>query len=261
MDQYDEILVIPESPDNGANATQIAIGPEALDFLNRVVPQSSRESVQDDAVAILSKATPPTVVVGSQTGLVVGYVQSGKTMSFETVAALARDNQFQVVIVVGGTSTGLLDQSTTRLRRDLELDDPSRARRWLHMTNPANDETTAQRIRNVLDDWREPDTPPGYKKTVLVTVLKHYGRLDTLTALLGRVGMQSAPALIIDDEADQVSLNNEVNQGDESSTYSSLLGLRDVLPNHTYLQYTATPQAPLLINIIDALSPNFVRVL
>jgi hypothetical protein len=34
-----------------------------------------------------------------------------------------------------------------------------------------------------------------------------------------------------------------------------------LFPSHTLLQYTATPQAPLLINIIDTLSPNFVEVL
>jgi hypothetical protein len=37
--------------------------------------------------------------------------------------------------------------------------------------------------------------------------------------------------------------------------------LRQALPHHTYLQYTATPQAPLLISIIDSLSPNFVQIL
>lgn len=67
--------------------------------------------------------------------------------------------------------------------------------------------------------------------------------------------------LIIDDEADQASLNNEVAQGQESTTYRWLMELRQALPIHTYLQYTATPQAPLLISIIDSLSPNFVEVL
>jgi hypothetical protein len=33
------------------------------------------------------------------------------------------------------------------------------------------------------------------------------------------------------------------------------------MSHRTYLQYTATPQAPLLINIIDFLSPNFAEVL
>ena len=67
--------------------------------------------------------------------------------------------------------------------------------------------------------------------------------------------------LVIDDEADQASLNTKVNQGQESTTYTRLSELRDALPSHTLLQYTATPQALLLINIADTLSPDFVHVL
>src|SRR5690606_9105554 len=72
---------------------------------------------------------------------------------------------------------------------------------------------------------------------------------------------RSLPALVIDDEADQASLNTKVKKGEESSTYTRLRELRDALPCHTFLQYTATPQAPLLINIADTLSPDFVHVL
>ena len=50
-------------------------------------------------------------------------------------------------------------------------------------------------------------------------------------------------------------------RGEESTTYRRLRELRDALPCHTFLQYTATPQAPLLINIADNLSPDFVHVL
>ena len=57
--------------------------------------------------------------------------------------------------------------------------------------------------------------------------------------------------LVIDDEADQASLNTKVNQGQESTTYTRLSEQRDTLPSHTLLQYTATPQALLLINIAD----------
>lgn len=97
--------------------------------------------------------------------------------------------------------------------------------------------------------------------TVLVTVLKHHRRMGNLTELLQAVGMQGVPVLIIDDEADQASLNTEVAQGEESTTYRRLMALRDTLPLHSYLQYTATPQAPLLVSIVDSLSPNFVEVL
>lgn len=236
-------------------------GPETLDFLTTVVPGEGRDDVRDAAVSILSKSVPPTGEAGQETGLIVGYVQSGKTMSFETVAALARDNAFQVVIVVAGTANPLLDQSTGRLRRDLRLDEPDRARRWIQFQNPSADDATVQAIRDVLDDWRDPDTPEEYKKTVLITVLKNYRRLQNLADLVQAVGAQAVPVLIIDDEADQASLNTEVTQGQESTTYRCLMALRQALPSHTYLQYTATPQAPLLVSIIDSLSPNFVQVL
>jgi len=73
--------------------------------------------------------------------------------------------------------------------------------------------------------------------------------------------LQTVPTLVIDDEADQAGLNNLVQQGDESTTYRRLLALRRCLPRHTFVQYTATPQAPLLINIIDSLSPSFAQIL
>lgn len=237
------------------------IGPEVIDFLQSAAPEGSRESICEAAVSILSKGIPPFVEEGQETGLVVGYVQSGKTLSFETVAALARDNGFQMVIVLAGTSNPLLDQSAGRLRRDLGLDDPRHPRRWVQFQNPTNNDATLQAIRDVLEDWRDSSTPPQYKRTVLVTVLKHYQRLQNVTALTRALEPRGIPVLIVDDEADQASLNTEVAQGRESSTYRRLMELRQSLPNHTYLQYTATPQAPLLISIIDAFSPNFVQVL
>ena len=182
-------------------------------------------------------------------------------MSFEIATALARDNGFQMVIIVAGSSNPLLDQSTGRLRGDLRLDDSGRARRWIHLQNPEHDDSLIQTLRDVFEDWRDEGTPDEYKMTVLVTVLKHYRRLGSLTELVQSVGVQGVPVLIIDDEADQASLNTQVAQGEESTTYRRLMALREALPLHSYLQYTATPQAPLLISIVDSLSPNFVEVL
>lgn len=257
-----EGLIIIEliDPIPGGRWSPVA-GVETSDFLSTVVPEVSRNIVRDSAISILAKSVPPTGEPGQETGLVVGYVQSGKTMSFETVAVLARDNAFQIIIVVAGTANPLLEQSSGRLRRDLRLDDPERARRWIQFQNPVANDANVQAIRDVLEDWRDTETPEEYKKTVLITVLKNYRRLQNLTDLVGACGAQGVPVLIIDDEADQASLNTEVAQGQESSTYRCLMMLRQALPSHTYLQYTATPQAPLLVSIIDALSPNFVQVL
>ena len=262
MSTDNPIIVEPitESGRDG-NSYSVVIGSEGQDFLGTVVPAESREDVLAAAVSILSKSVSPLTVEGQETGLVIGYVQSGKTMSFEMLTALACDNGFQMVIVVAGTSNTLLEQSTGRLCRDLQLDEPERDRRWLQFQNPSHDEATVQAIQDVLEDWNDPETPVRYKKTILITVLKFHTRLRDLTAVLSAVGMHGVPVLIIDDEADQVSLNTGVAQGIESTTYSRLMELRGALPNHTFLQYTATPQAPLLVSIIDSLSPNFVQVL
>jgi len=237
------------------------VGQETMDFLARSAPEESREALEADAVSILSKGVSPEEQRGTQTGLVVGYVQSGKTMSFETVTALARDNSFQIVIVIAGVTTNLLNQSTERLANDLGLRDTARPRRWIQLENPSNTDDSVQFINSALEDWRDPDTPDDLRRTVLIIVLQKLQRLGHLTSLLDRLELGGVSVLIVDDEADQASLNNETSQDSESTTYARLMELRAVIPQHTYLQYTATPQAPLLINIIDSLSPNFVEVL
>ena len=254
------IIVEPVPEPNGGRWTPV-VGRETLNFLSAVVPEGSRDSVLEAAVSIIAKSVPPSGDVGHETGLVVGYIQSGKTMSFETVTTLAHDNGFQIVIVVAGIANPVLDQSAGRLKRDLRLDDPDRPRRWIQFQNPSADEANVSAIRDVLNDWRDADTPEEYKKSILITVLKNHRRLQSLTDLMRVFDLRGVPAIIIDDEADQASLNIEVAQGQESTTYRCLMALRQALPTHTYLQYTATPQAPLLVNIIDSLSPNFVQVL
>ena len=226
------------------------------------VPEESKHALRDAASSILARGiNPSSARACSETGLVVGYVQSGKTMSFEVVAALARDNGYQMVIIVAGTSIPLLEQSTHRLRRDLGIDDRIRHRRWVHVEISSAEHGTVSDIQNVLDDWTDPDTPERYRKTVLITVLKNHHRLRRLVTLLRQCNMTDVPVLIIDDEADQASLNIAVAEDEESTTYRRVIQLRETLPRHLFLQYTATPQAPLLVNIIDSLSPNYVEVL
>ena len=257
----DNLIIVEPVPARSTGQWTPVARSETLDFLSKVVPKGSRNSMYQAAASILAKSHLSSGDAGQNTGLVVGYVQSGKTMSFETLAALACDNSFQIVIVVAGISTALLEQSTQRLRRDLRLDEPDRVRRWILFQNPSKDDATVQVIRDVLDDRRDPSTPEEYIRTVLITVLKNHSRLQNLVDLIRALDVQTSPVLIIDDEADQASLNNEVTQQKESTTYRRLMALRQALPTHTYLQYTATPQAPLLVSIIDSLSPNFVQVL
>lgn len=230
---------------------------QTLDAEN--LPAAERESIERQTAALLEECVAPTAGRGSDTGLALGYVQSGKTLSFTCVAALARDNRFPLVIVITGTSVPLFQQSVRRLRRGLGIDTPTTHEwHWQFFENPTL-RKHHDRIRGFLAEWQQPRVRD--KQTCLITVMKNHRHLSNLVDLMQAIDLQSVPALVIDDEADQAGLNTLVNQNEESRTYQRLLALRDALPHHTYLQYTATPQAPLLINIIDVLSPRFVEVL
>lgn len=223
----------------------------------------AQASVTAAACSILGRGVPPGEV-GADTGLVVGYVQSGKTLSFTAVMALARDNGFQLVIVIAGSSAQLADQSEKRIRKDLQIGTGSR-RTWAPYPNPKSSDATG--IEGLLDVWRDESVPRDQCRTVLITVMKQHTHLRKLAQSLGQLNLAGISALIIDDEADQASLNTQaqknanLQRARESTTYRRLMELRRALPSHTYLQYTATPQAPLLISIIDSLSARWVEVL
>ena len=55
----------------------------------------------------------------NNTGLVIGYVQSGKTI-FTSVIALAQDNGYRIVIIISGRQKLLLKQTTKRLKKDFK---------------------------------------------------------------------------------------------------------------------------------------------
>jgi len=228
---------------------------------NPSIPRESSPVILQEAVNVLSRCVPPTEPVGQYTGLVIGYVQSGKTMSFTTVAALAHDNGYRIIIIVAGTSQYLLDQSRRRLINDLRLNSSTERRPWRHIQDPTLAQNSHIVIRNILEDWNDPSVPPEDRRTVLITVMKHHQHLQNLIDVLNRINLDGVPTLIIDDEGDQAGLNARVRQGQQSTTYQRLLLLKATTPHHSFLQYTATPQAPLLINIVDVLSPSFAEVI
>jgi hypothetical protein len=241
-----------------ADAGALKVGETFTGFLQEVVSEDARETVRASALNVLEGALGAGP---GSTGLVVGRVQSGKTLSYEGVISLARDNDFSLVVVISGISNPLLAQGERRLKGDLKSADPDG---WLFVV--PNDkqqslEQIQQALENVQANWSNPSTPTAYKQTAVVVLLKHHGNILNLADLFKRVEFTDQRVLIIDDEADQASLNTLGKKGKKSATYGNLLALRESLPGHYYLQYTATPQAPLLIAIDDALAPEFVRVL
>lgn len=222
-------------------------------------PDGSRR-LRAEAARILSRCVPPSDLAGEETGLIIGYVQSGKTMSFTTVAALAHDNGYRLVIVLTGISTNLFEQSMDRLLTDLQIRTRP-DRKWTTFPNPSPRTTARNAMQDTLAAWTDATVPEAERQTILLMVMKNARHLSNLNTVLSQLDLRGVPALVIDDEADQAGLNTAVNQQAQSATYRHLLAIKQNLPHHSFLQYTATPQAPLLINLIDVLSPSFAELL
>ncbi|WP_289367799.1 Z1 domain-containing protein [Pantoea stewartii] len=220
-------------------------------------------SLLHEAMRILGRCLPPSDTSGSETGVVVGYVQSGKTMSFETVISLARDNGYGLVIVLVGTKKNLQKQSEDRLIKDLQIEDEDY---WSHFSTSNN--IQSEQVKGKILAWEK---APKRKKSIIITVLKQATHLENLHVLLKLLPLRrtKVPTLIIDDESDQASLNTlaaKIRVGEEAITakstiYEWIYKIRKALPHHSYLQYTATPQALLLMAQTDLLNPSFAEVI
>ena len=136
---------------------QPIVGPEGRRLMDHKLPGPGGEPVLGAAVSILSRGTPPDATHDQTTGLVVGYVQSGKTLSHSLRSSRLLGTMVTgLIIVVAGTSKPLLEQSTQRLRHDLKIDDPDGHLRWASYTNPADNESNRRFIVQSLDEWRDP---------------------------------------------------------------------------------------------------------
>ncbi len=237
------------------------IGEKTLGLVDTLdVDEESKTNLISEAQDILSHCIFPGNN-DSITNIAIGYVQSGKTMSFTVLTTLAADNGFRAVIYLTGTKTNLQDQTYKRLRKDImKLDNSSD---YFHIFKDG--QTTAADVKDFLseDDY-----------TLLFPILKHYKHINELAKVFQNSEVQNMlsgkAVLIIDDEADQSSFNTyakrnsqkeDWEEDDYSRTYSSINELKKSLPCHSYVQYTATPQAAFLIDNNDILSPKYHTVL
>ncbi len=186
---------------------------------------------------------------GSSTGLALGYVQSGKTTQMIALTAAAHDAGYRVVVALLGSTNLLLDQNSQRFEDNLQIGKRDDFR-WVSIVNPKG-RSGISKISENLEKGR----------TILIPVLKHKGRITQLSEVLKECGLDHVPVLILDDEADQASLNSAVNQETESKIYEAIGRLRETMPQHLYVQFTATPYAQLLLEPDDRLALDFVEFL
>jgi Z1 domain len=192
-------------------------------------------------------------------GLVVGYVQSGKTANYTAVAARAVDAGYRIVIVLSGIHDSLRNQTQKRLEQEL-------AGYKAGLVPGAESVSEWHTLTALTEDFKEQDVRIlDSRFPFLAVVKKNFVVLTKLDRWLESAGLYLAemPILLIDDEADQASINTKGNRppdptisdeddSDDNQGPSKINALiRSILTRATkaaYIAYTATPFANILIN-------------
>jgi hypothetical protein len=189
-------------------------------------------SLDEASTRIVSLLNHPKETKFQTRGLVVGYVQSGKTTNFTSVIAKAADRGYKLIIVLSGIHNGLRRQTQARLEK--QLVEPNKTL-WHLLTKPDQ-------------DFVPPANPAAYfgKQAdvgVLCVVKKNATVLKKLVEWLEKASqyLEDCPTLIVDDEADQATVATK-------TINPLILRLMESLPRSVYLGYTATPFANLLID-------------
>ncbi|KND17358.1 endonuclease [Pannonibacter phragmitetus] len=173
-------------------------------------------------------------------GLVVGYVQSGKTANMTAVMAKAVDAGYNMIIVLGGVTNKLRKQTQDRFEKDVLR---HRTLWQLYTTSdPAGDFVQPANGGFVM---------PAEGHAQLIVMKKEGSRLKQLRRTIARtpaVVLRELKVLLIDDECDQASVNSARGEFDMTRINAEIRQVLAALPAVTYVGYTATPFANVFIN-------------
>jgi len=266
IDDQDQNSTTTWIPDLGG--TELSIFHKKQERPNGRVAPEEMARVLSKSSGILSRCIDPSGRSPQQTtSLVVGKVQSGKTLSFTSLIALAHDNGFGLVVLLAGTKNILSTQSLARLESSLGDTSDTKATNWIFAVNPSSKTSSGTQFKNSLERWKRNKADPNARRVCVAVLLKEKTNLPNFADLLNQMNLTDVPTLIIDDEADQASLNTRAQQNLKKKTtltskiYREILSVRSKLPRHSYVQYTATPQSTLLLAIADTLNPDTVFLL
>ena len=197
-------------------------------------------------------------------GMVVGHVQSGKTANYAGLICKAADSGYKLIVVIAGVHNNLRSQTQRRIDEGFVGRDSARllsrqddmfvgvgrfdhTRRPVTFTNTIRDfnKTTATGVGIPLQNLTEPAVFVIKKNS---STLKNL--LEWLREHSARGGGESInePMLLIDDEADNASINIRHGAGEVSRINGQIRQLLHMFDRSCYVGYTATPFANIFID-------------
>lgn len=213
---------------------------QVLNLLRTQVSNLSEvDDIQRTAEEVAANWANPLSGGQEQTnGLIYGLVQSGKTGVLTATGAIGADEGYKTLIILTSDIDPLYEQTYARAQEAFPGID------ILGKKDIRQLESFVQRIKG---------------GTCAIVVTKNGGHLRTLIENFKKGSLRGVSCLIIDDEADQASLNTRARRDDgpRSAINELIEEIRAFFHKNTYLQVTATPQALFLQAEEHSFRPKF----
>ncbi|MDD9723534.1 Z1 domain-containing protein [Sulfitobacter sp. PR48] len=232
------------------------------------LPKSVIDGTDEVTDKVLDRlGNPNNLSPWSRRGMVVGHVQSGKTANYTGLICKAADAGYRLIVVIAGIHNNLRNQTQARIDEGFIGRDTGR----LAHANKAQ----RQKIIGVGQfDQREfpvslTNTLRGFNKATATTFTAQLSQINVPVVLVIKKNsstlknllewlkehsvhqstqMVSQPMLLIDDEADNASINTAYQRDEVTRINSQIRELLSLFHRSCYVGYTATPFANIFID-------------
>ncbi|MEG2587849.1 MAG: Z1 domain-containing protein [Cetobacterium sp.] len=225
------------------------------EYLKKILNDSVVSTLNIDTDNILNNIGDPNLDSFERFGLVIGHVQSGKTSNYSAVINKATDAGYKFIVVIAGTLDNLRNQTQNRLVETYVGINSLNQKEGVGHFSGSSSHKAPVVLTGPTEDFKKSYADKLFSydnisKPILLVIKKNVKVLEALNNWLDKWNnstIKDRPLLVIDDESDYASINTN----DEESPTQTNARIRKLLykfKKFSYVAYTATPYANILIN-------------
>lgn len=232
------------------------------------LPKSVIDATDEVTDKVLDRlGDPKNTSAWSRRGMVVGHVQSGKTQNYTGLICKAADAGYRLIVVIAGIHNNLRNQTQARIDEGFIGRDTGRLahvnkaqRQKLIGVGQFDQREFPVSLTNTLRDFNKATATTNtsqigqYNVPVVLVIKKNSSTLKNLLEWLKEHSVQQGtqmvnqPMLVIDDEADNASINTAYARDEVTRINSQIRELLSIFHRSCYVGYTATPFANIFID-------------
>lgn len=232
------------------------------------LPKSVIDATDEVTDRVLDRlGDPRNLSPWSRRGMVVGHVQSGKTANYTGLICKAADAGYRLIVVIAGIHNNLRNQTQARIDEGFIGRDTGRLahankaqRQKIIGVGQFDQREFPVSLTNTLRDFNKATATTNtsqigqYNVPVVLVIKKNTSTLKNLLEWLKEhsvhqgTQMVSQPMLLIDDEADNASINTAYARDEVTRINGQIRELLSLFHRSCYVGYTATPFANIFID-------------